>query len=500
MSRFARFHVNRARGLGAVLCSMRIALALWLVLATCAELVVGFFTFVALGMSAMIFTSPEVLGDPKAWGLIGSFVVALGVLGVGLVLQWLFFALKKPVAAVVFSVAPFVVVSALAGMQHRILTEASAPSPSNFVPNRPYTVVKFQLHAPGLPPDSAVFIAGSPAGWGPWLPDGLRMEYIGGQTWEKSAWVEGSTLEFKYTLGTWDHEALDRDGFKRSNATISLNCDTLLVDTVTAWSSSESQQRVVGQITGRLDSLGTFMPPGLLPRSVWLWWPPETEPPTPVSRLVVMHDGQNVVNPATANFGVDWGVDEVLDGLVREGAMPRTAVLAVACTDDRSSDYGPGPAGVTYVAWLAEELVPFVQSSQGMAQDLPVTVAGASMGGLISFIAAERHPDVFASAMCMSPAFAYNGFSYVDSLRARSWSGNRVPMWIDNGTVGLETQLQTGVDDMGAYLDSLQQTFTVRSYHGARHFESDWGARFGEALLWLTTHEPAHHEGRQSAP
>jgi enterochelin esterase-like enzyme len=213
-----------------------------------------------------------------------------------------------------------------------------------------------------------------------------------------------------------------------------------------------------------------------------------------------MHDGQNVVNPATANFGVDWGVDEVLDGLVREGAMPRTAVLAVACTDERSSDYGPGPAGVTYVAWLAEELVPFVQSSQGMAQDLPVTVAGASMGGLISFIAAERHPEVFSSAMCMSPAFAYNGFSYVDSLRARSWSGNRVPMWIDNGTVGLETQLQTGVDDMGAYLDSLQQTFTVRSYHGARHFESDWGARFGEALLWLTTHELAHHEGRQSAP
>ena len=107
---------------------MRIALALWLVLATCADLVVGFFTLGALAMSPMMFTSAEVLGDPKAWGLIGSLVLALGVLGVGLVLQWLFFALKKPVAAVVFSVAPFVVVAALAGMQHRILTEESAPS------------------------------------------------------------------------------------------------------------------------------------------------------------------------------------------------------------------------------------------------------------------------------------------------------------------------------------------------------------------------------------
>jgi len=197
---------------------------------------------------------------------------------------------------------------------------------------------------------------------------------------------------------------------------------------------------------------------------------------------------------------VDWGVDEVLDGLVRERAVPRTAVLAVACTADRWNDYGPGPAGATYVAWLAEELVPHVLSTAGMAQDLPVTVAGASMGGLISFIAAERHPDVFASAMCMSPAFAYNGFSYVDSLRARAWGGTRVPVWIDNGTVGLETQLQPGVDDMGTYLDSLQQTFTVRAYRGAKHFESDWGARFGEALLWLTTHEPAHPAGRQSAP
>jgi enterochelin esterase-like enzyme len=165
--------------------------------------------------------------------------------------------------------------------------------------------------------------------------------------------------------------------------------------------------------------------------------------------------------------------------------LSRTLLVTVACTAERGADYGPGPQGQRYVDWLAFDLLPEVRNAYAVAASAPVTVAGASMGGLISFIAAERHPNVFASAICMSPAFAYAGFNYPDTLRGRSWPGNAVPLWIDNGTVGLEEQLQPGVDAMGALLEELGQPHEIRIYRGARHFESDWGARMDEALGWV---------------
>ena len=55
---------------------------------------------------------------------------------------------------------------------------------------------------------------------------------------------------------------------------------------------------------------------------------------------------------ATSNFGVDWGMDEVLDSLVRAGAVPRTLLVTAACKAERSAEYGPGRRGARYVDWL----------------------------------------------------------------------------------------------------------------------------------------------------
>ena len=166
------------------------------------------------------------------------------------------------------------------------------------------------------------------------------------------------SLEYKFTLGAWAHEALDAEGQKRPNADLTVEGLVHVQDTVLAWSDANTARRVVGQITGELESLGVHEAEGLLPREVWVWSPPQTNPPTPIQRVLVMHDGQNVVDPATSNFGVDWGVDEVLDSLVRAGAVPRTLLVTAACTAERSAEYGPGQRGARYVDWLMTENSP----------------------------------------------------------------------------------------------------------------------------------------------
>jgi enterochelin esterase-like enzyme len=132
-----------------------------------------------------------------------------------------------------------------------------------------------------------------------------------------------------------------------------------------------------------------------------------------------------------------------------------------------------------------KELVPDICGQYNVPEDVPTTVAGASMGGLISFIAAERHPDLVDAAICMSPAFGYAGFNYADSLKAGGWGGHDVPLWIDNGTVGLEVQLQPGVDEMEKLAQVLDLDHVVKVYDGAKHFESDWGLRMPQALGWV---------------
>jgi len=218
----------------------------------------------------------------------------------------------------------------------------------------------------------------------------------------------------------------------------------------------------------------------LLPRNVWAWAP---EDGRAVTAVLLMHDGRNLFDPALANFGVDWGVDEVATKLLEEGLA--VAVLGVDCTDERFTDYSWTDAGRSYVEWLATEGIAMARAQFNCDEAVKFYVAGSSMGGLISLIALDEHPDAFDGAICMSPAFAYKGFDHSEVLQAQGLRFRQRPVWIDNGTVGLEAELQPGIDRMTALLEAEGACAITKIYDGARHFEADWGERLAEAITWV---------------
>lgn len=469
---------------------MRIWLAICLMVATALEGSAAFALLVAVAMSSMAFASEDLYMNPGFWMIIGLMLMAMLGLVAFMVLQWTLFFLKKDKMALRSSLVAFgamvtvfilPVEKTAVGWMNRFEKGGQAEDTIGDL--------IFRVVAPGLSQDSTLFLAGSPGEWGLWKADGQRFQYHGNDTWECSTTLEFQQLEYKLTLGSWKHEALDEQGFIRSNAVLEFKQDTLIVDTVKAWSDGNSSPPIVGQITGQFDTLGLKSGPGVLPRDVWVWVPPESPSNAPITRILLMHDGQNVADPATSSFGVDWGVDECLDSLVRQERVPRTLLVAVACTEERGEDYGPGAQGRRYVDWLMEDVLPEIRRDYGVSESARVTVAGSSMGGLISFIAAERHPDKLSSVICMSPAFAYKNFSYPDSLRARQWPGNDVAMWLDNGDVGLENDLWPGIEAMYGLLRERDQPCTLVNIGSGRHFESDWGARFDMAYLWALANE-----------
>src|SRR5476649_1775508 len=73
--------------------------------------------------------------------------------------------------------------------------------------------VTFRLHSPGLADDTAVYITGSASGLGDWQPGKVRMSSAGDHLWTyRLAVHDGQTIEYKYTLGSWDREGAEADG------------------------------------------------------------------------------------------------------------------------------------------------------------------------------------------------------------------------------------------------------------------------------------------------
>jgi predicted alpha/beta superfamily hydrolase len=102
-----------------------------------------------------------------------------------------------------------------------------------------------------------------------------------------------------------------------------------------------------------------------------------------------------------------------------------------------------------------------------------------------------EYPNVFSKAICMSPAFKApvslpNSWDYGQVVRTATEIPKSVFFYIDNGGVGLESQLQPGIDEMinvlkaRGYVEGKDFVF-VRDAE-AKHFEADWAKRLPEAL------------------
>src|SRR6201993_3735545 len=92
--------------------------------------------------------------------------------------------------------------------------------------------------------------------------------------------------------------------------------------------------------------------------------------------VLYLHDGQNVFDAATSFAGVEWGVDETAQRLIRQKLIEPLIIVAVANTgEQRVHEYAPTPGVIEpkdnprkrsrglapiYGQFLIEELKPFI--------------------------------------------------------------------------------------------------------------------------------------------
>jgi predicted alpha/beta superfamily hydrolase len=182
--------------------------------------------------------------------------------------------------------------------------------------------------------------------------------------------------------------------------------------------------------------------PGELPRHVDVWLPPGYERERRRRYPVLyMHDGQNLFDPQLSYTRVDWGVDEALTRLIREGKVRPAIVVAVWNTPLRVPEYMPQravaaggaaalagferqfdspPLADAYLEFLVAELKPFVDAGYRTLRGRDDTfIMGSSMGGLISLYAAAEYPQVFGGVGAVSTHWPAGDGIVVEYLKGK---------------------------------------------------------------------------------
>ncbi len=218
--------------------------------------------------------------------------------------------------------------------------------------------------------------------------------------------------------------------------------------------------------------------------------------------VLYLHDGQNVFDAATAFAGVEWGVDETAERLIRKQLIEPLIIVAIAnMGEDRIHEYAPTRGVIDarakrkkrsrglarlYGHFLIDELKPYIDRKYRTKPGAEFTgLGGSSLGGLVTLAIGILYPRAFSRLVVMSPSIWWDDFAIyrlVDSIEQKP----PLKIWLDTGTA------EPGWDQARELRDRLVEKgwrlFDDLKYlevEGADHSEAAWAARVDPALRFL---------------
>lgn len=346
--------------------------------------------------------------------------------------------------------------------------------------------VTFQIQKyPAYQNTSSVFVAGSFNNWNPG-DENFRIK-------ENTVTVRlpAGTYEYKFTRGSWATVETAPKGGSIDNRRLAVQSDTTIYIHIADWADHFPAAPVLHTSGKNVQVIDTafYMPQLGRSRRIWIYLPENYHQSEKKFPVLYLQDGQNVFDAATS-FSGEWGVDEALDTLVPQ--LGATIVVAIDHGGQKRLNeyapyemerYGKGE-GDAYLSFLVNNLKPFIEKKYRVKKCRRYqSIAGSSMGGLISFYAMLRYPKEFGAAGVFSPAFWINpGIKNLISTK-----GKKV-----KGRIYFYAGMQEGesiVPDMLAVLQAMSHhskatmTSVIRSE--GRHNEARWRMEFPGFYIWL---------------
>jgi predicted alpha/beta superfamily hydrolase len=158
-----------------------------------------------------------------------------------------------------------------------------------------------------------------------------------------------------------------------------------------------------------------FMPQLNRNRRIWVYLPSSYHQTQERYGVLYMQDGQNLFQTHTSAFG-DWGIDKTLTKLENKGNKNIIVVGIDNGGEHRANEYAPwnrpklgGGEGLHYSQFVAHTLKNYIDEHFRTKPEREHTgIGGSSMGGLISFYAGLKYPEIFSQLAILSPSFWFN--------------------------------------------------------------------------------------------
>ena len=226
-------------------------------------------------------------------------------------------------------------------------------------------------------------------------------------------------------------------------------------------------------------------------RKIWLYLPKNYETSTKKYPVIYMHDAQNLFDAKTS-FAGEWNVDEKLDSLsaqvivvgIENGGEKRLEEL----TPYKNEKYGGGNAD-KYLEFIVNTLKPEIDKKYRTKTNAKnTTIMGSSLGGLTSFYAVIKYPEVFGKAGVFSPSFWINRKDINDymanskKLKAKIYFLCGDSEGDDDDMVNDLNHMELLLNTNRCYCLNLNKKVIVK---GGHHNEKLWRDGFANAIIWL---------------
>jgi metallo-beta-lactamase class B len=361
-----------------------------------------------------------------------------------------------------------------------------------------YTV-NIIVSAPDNKPDY-IFAAGSFNGWDPAAIDFQLTKNAKGQYQIQISNAPSGDYEFKFTKGSWATVECKKEGRDIGNRSVTIQSDTTLEYTVEAWKDEFAGAEIKHTACSHVKIIDTaFAIPQLnRTRRIWIYLPEGYATSKTHYPVLYLQDGQNVFDAATS-FAGEWGVDETLDSLIAKGTRACIVVGIDNGGEKRMNEYSPFDTelrtgkdtkqflkgeGDAYVDFMVNTLKPFIDENYRTRKEKESTmIAGSSMGGLISYYALVKYPNVFGEAGVFSPSFWI--VPDLDKLMEESVHKLNAKIFFYAGEQEDETMVKlmdSVADRVGVSTPSI--IYKVVDPEG-KHNEPTWRRWFPEFYQWI---------------
>lgn len=231
-------------------------------------------------------------------------------------------------------------------------------------------------------------------------------------------------------------------------------------------------------------------------RLVYLYLPEDWKTSGRRYPVMYMFDGHNVFFDTHATYGKSWGMGEYLDENHKQ-----LIIAAVECTHNgngRLSEYSPVDfeiedigsvtgRGREYMDWLVGTLKPYIDANYPTLSDREHTsIAGSSMGGLMSLYAVCEYNQVFQKAACISPSFWIAKDKVLDIV-ANSEIATDSSVYIDYGSLELPNHSSSSeaLFSVTRLLLTKRVNVVLKIIPGGMHNESSWQKQIPAFMEYL---------------